>query len=160
LSLADEIVINPDMINKAKTNDGPALLHIGFAYWSMKKDHSKAMAWYQLAVNQNFPDAYNIIGLTYARGSGVSRDYITAMEFFLKAARDNSIVAMSNIGANILKGKGAPVDKYKTLEWFSKCGNRPVKVEVLNQQGIHLTEEDKSKSFYDFESCYWLTFIK
>jgi hypothetical protein len=45
-------------------------------------------------------------------------------------------------------------DKYKALEWFTKGDQRPEEVKELNQQGIHLGEEDKGKSFYEFEPCY------
>jgi TPR repeat protein len=118
------------------------------------------MEWYQLAVNQNNSKAYNNIGCLYFDGLGVSQDYLTAIEYYLKAARDNHHTAMSNIGSLFLYGCGVSVDKYKALDWFIKSGKKLDEVKELNQQGIHLREEDKSKLFYGFEPCYCLIIIK
>jgi tetratricopeptide (TPR) repeat protein len=160
LSLVDGLEINVDTFNKAKNNDAKALRNICCEYTNKIKDHSKAMNWYQLAINQNETVAYNDIGIMYYNGFGVSRDYITAMEYFLKVASGNNNIAMSNIGLGISNGKGAPADKYKALEWFAQNEKKPENAKELNQQGIHLKEEDKSKSFYEYELCYLLTVIK
>jgi TPR repeat protein len=160
LSLDDGVAIDADKINKAKNNDGQALRKIGYKYANKLKDYSKAMRWYQLAVNQNETVAYNDIGFMYHNGYGVSRDYITSIEYYLKGASGNEKYSMSNIGNLFLNGYGVSVDTYKALEWFNKSGNRPEKVKALNQQGTHLTEEDKSKPFYGSELCYCLIMIK
>jgi TPR repeat protein len=160
LSLDDGVAIDTDKINKAKNNDGEALRHIGNDYYNKLKDYSKAMAWYQLAANQNEMVAYNNIGNMYYFGLGVSQDYITAMEYYLTAARDNHKNAMTNIGILFFNGKGVPADKYRALKWLTKSGDKPEKAKELNKQGIHLTEEDKSKPFYEYELCYLLTVIK
>jgi TPR repeat protein len=154
LSLDDGVAIDAYTINKAKNNDGQALRDIGYEYMSKKEDYSKSMAWYQLAANQNDLIAYNNIGFLYRNGLGVSRDYITSMEYCLKAASCNDRKAMTNIGILFSNGKGIPVDKYKALEWLTKGGTKPEKVKELNQEGIHLKKEDKSKLFYEFDSCY------
>jgi TPR repeat protein len=154
LPLDDKLEIDADKINKAKNNDGAALRHIGSEYQMKLNGYSKAMAWYQLAINQNNIDAYNNIGFLYHNALGVSQDDITAMGYFLKAASGNNNHAMSNISILFSNGYGVPVDTYRALEWLSKGGNRPEKVKELNQEGIHLTEEDKSKSFYELGLCY------
>jgi TPR repeat protein len=152
LSLDDGL--DAKIITLAHYNDGVALRSIGLNYYLKIKDYSKAMAWYQLAANQNITDAYNNIGVLYFFGCGVSRDRFTAAEYFLKAARDNNRLSMINIASSFLSGFGVSVDKYKALEWFAKSGDKPDDVKVLNKQGIHLKEEDKSKSSYEFELCY------
>jgi TPR repeat protein len=154
LPLDDKFKIDADTINNAKNNDGAALRDIGYKYQMKLNDYSKAMRWYQLAINQNSIDAYNNIGFLYYNALGVSQDYITAMEHFLKAASGNNNHAMSNIGNLFLNGYSVPVDTYRALEWLSKGGTKPEIVKELNQQGIHLTEEDKSKPFYELELCY------
>ncbi|KAI8880624.1 hypothetical protein K501DRAFT_275401 [Backusella circina FSU 941] len=138
----DRIIADEDLLSRVKDNDGEALKTIGLTYYTQTKDHSKAMAWFRLAANQNRIYACHI-GRMYANGLGVSQDHDIAMEYYLKAAGSNNKVAMDNIGICFLKGHGVPLDKYKTLEWFMKSRNGPEIVEKLNKKGIHLTEEDK-----------------
>jgi TPR repeat protein len=154
LILDDELELDVGTINRAKNNNGQALQDIGHEYANKIKDYSKAMAWYKLAVNQNNTVAYINIGFMYDYGYGVSQDYFIAIEYYLKAARDKNKVAMSNIADLFLEGDGVQLDTYRALEWLSKGGTKPEKVKELNQQGIHLTEEDKSKSFYELGLCY------
>jgi TPR repeat protein len=154
LSLDDGLELDADKISKAKNNDGEALVDIGFTYKSKQQDDSKAMAWYQLAINQNNSTAYNNLGFMYEYGYGVSQDHVTAMEYYLQAAKLNHRVAIFNIAILFLTGVDVPINKYKALEWFAKSGREADDVKKLNKQGIHLTEEDKSKPFYEFKLCY------
>jgi TPR repeat protein len=55
---------------------------------------------------------------------------------------------MGNIGLRFLFGRGVPVDKYKALEWYIKYESKPELVKKLNDEGVHLKEEDKSKLYY------------
>jgi hypothetical protein len=89
----------------------------------------------------------------YDRGYGVSQDYFTAMEYYLKAAGANDTYK-ANIGLLFLNGQGVSVNKYKALEWYISSDQRPEKVKELNKQGIHLKEDDKSKSSYGFGLYY------
>jgi hypothetical protein len=52
------------------------------------------------------------------------------------------------LGEHFLYGQGAQVDKYKALEWYIKSGNQPEQVKMLNKQGVHLKEEDKTRLYY------------
>jgi TPR repeat protein len=106
------------------------------------------MAWYRLAANQNITAAYNNIGLFYTSGLGVTRDDDIALEYYLKAAGNHYNIAMGNVASRFLIGKGVHVDEYKALEWVIKCGNKPELVKRLNDEGVHLKEEDKSKLHY------------
>jgi TPR repeat protein len=106
------------------------------------------MEWCQLAINQNNKDAYNDIGCLYYDGLGVSRDYDMSLGYYLKAAGHNDDDAMDNIGLYFLYGYGVPVDKYKALEWYIKYESKPELVKKLNDEGVHLKEEDKSKLYY------------
>jgi TPR repeat protein len=146
-SLDDGLKIDADTINKAKKNNGEALCQIGYEYQMELKDHSKAMAWYQRAANQNNLMSQCNIGFMYANGYGVSRDNRTAMECFLKGAGDNNTCKL-NAGVLFLNGNGVPADKYKALEWFTKSGEKPEKAKELNGEGLHLRDEDKGKLFY------------
>ncbi|KAI8880615.1 HCP-like protein [Backusella circina FSU 941] len=138
----DRIIADEDLLSRAKDNDGEALKTIGLTYYTQTKDHSKAMAWFRLAANQNRIYACHI-GRMYANGLGVSQDHDIAMEYYLKAAGSNNKVAMDKIGFYFLEGRGVPLDKYKASEWFTQSGKIPEIVEKLNKKGIHLTEEDK-----------------
>jgi TPR repeat protein len=148
LTLDDGIEVDADTINRVKKNDGKTLFDIGWKYQQTGKDYTKAMGWYRLAANQNYSSAYNNIGNLYYSGLGVSQDGDISLEYYLKAAGNNSVVPMGNIGSQFLNGQGVPVNKYKALEWLIKCGNKPEKVKALNDQGVHLKEEDTSKLHY------------
>jgi hypothetical protein len=74
------------------------------------------------------------------------------MEYYLCAARGNNRSAMTNMARNFSYGEGVAVDKYKALEWFNQSRDEPNSVEELNQEGIHLTKEDKSNYFMN-SSC-------
>jgi TPR repeat protein len=148
LTLDDGIEVDANTINKAKNNDGAAFFAIGWKYEQTEKDYSKVMGWYRLAANQNRLGAYNNIGNLYTNGLGVSRDDDIALEYFLKGAVFNDDIALGNIGECFLDGQGVPADKYKALEFYIKCGNKPEQVKALNDEGVHLKEEDKSKLYY------------
>jgi tetratricopeptide (TPR) repeat protein len=148
LTLDDGIKVNEDTINEAKKNIGEAFFDIGFKYHNTEKDYSKALAWNRLAENQNYSFVYNNIGNLYSYGLGVSRDDDIALEYYLKAAGNNIDVAMGNVALRLLNGEGVPVDKYKALEFYIKCGKEPEHVKKLNDQGVHLKLQDKSKLYY------------
>jgi TPR repeat protein len=61
---------------------------------------------------------------------------------------NNINASMGNIGLRFLFGRGVPVDKYKALEWYIKYESKPELVKKLNDEGVHLKEEDKSKLYY------------
>jgi TPR repeat protein len=153
LTLDDGLIINAAIINRAKSNDGEALQTIGYTYRN-KRRYPNAMTWHQLAINQNNTNAYINIGCLYSGGEGVPQDNLTAIYYYLRAASANYKLAMTNIALTFLNENGVSANKYKALEWFIKCGEKPEEVKKLNQQGIHLREEDKSKSLREFELCY------
>jgi TPR repeat protein len=103
------------MISRAKSNDGEALQTIGYTYRN-KRRYSKAMAWFQLAANQNNINAYTTIGMMYHNGHGVSEDHLTALEYYLRAVRAGYTLPMSNIAALFLQENGL-----SALEWLIKC---------------------------------------
>lgn len=124
-------------------------------YQKTKEDYSKAIIWFRLGSNQNNAvAAYNIAHLYYD-GQGVTRDYDIAFEYFLKAAGNNLNLSMGGLGVTFLKGRDVKIDKYKALECFIKSGDHPEGVEELNQQGIHLKVQDKSKPFYELIPYYY-----
>jgi TPR repeat protein len=151
--LDDKVNVDADKINEAKNNDGDAFQFIGFIYETEIKDYSKAMEWYQLAINQNNKDAYNDIGCLYYDGLGVSRDYDMSLGYLLKAVGHGDDSAMDNIGFYFLYGHGVPVDKYKALEWYIKYGKKPEQIKALNDKGVHLKEVDKGKLINSQHVC-------
>jgi TPR repeat protein len=150
LTLDDGIQADADTIYNAKRDDGEALYDIGFEYHNPGRDYSKALAWYQLAENQNYSPAYNNIGALYDGGFGEPRRIDIALGYYLKAAAEyDNDVALGNIGILLLYGGGGvPLDKYKALEWLAKSGEWHERVKALNHQGIHLKLQDTSKLYY------------
>jgi TPR repeat protein len=98
LKLDDGIIVTAATLIQAKSNDGEALCIIGSTYKPKRSNYSKAMAWYQLAANQNVSDAYYNIGLLYQTGKGVPQDLTTLMDYYLKGAAGNSRYCMNLIG--------------------------------------------------------------
>lgn len=122
LTLDDRIEFDAETINKAKKNDGAAYYDIGYGYGIELKNYSKAMAWYQLAANQNNPFAQNSIGVLYDNGFGVSQDYYIAMDYYLKAAGNNDNVAKENMGEHFYMDREYKSINTKHWSGISKVG--------------------------------------
>jgi TPR repeat protein len=56
--------IAPELVEKTRDGDGKSLFDIGVKYYN-KKMYTKAMAWFQLSVEQNYADAQVKIGIMY-----------------------------------------------------------------------------------------------
>ncbi|KAI8888356.1 hypothetical protein K501DRAFT_329930 [Backusella circina FSU 941] len=140
--------IASNTIAKLKNGTGKMFWDIGFIYNTTTKDYAKAMAWFRLSANQNYPAAYGEIGVLYFSGLGVPQDYDAAMYYFLKGAESNNITSIVIIGLLFSQGLGVLVDNYKALEWLTISNCQAEKVKLLNEKGFHLSNEDKKKTIY------------
>ena len=96
-------------------------------------DPARALALYQQAAAQNFPDAVNDMGFIYYQGGlGLSPDPAKALEYFAQAADLRQPEAMFNYASLIDEGQVAgrgPEDVAKYLYQALRAGSDP----VLNQ---------------------------
>ena len=118
-SLAQESTIDKKRRNKA-------LCSIGHMYRygeGVEQDYTKALEWYNKAVNAGNASAMYSIGYMYDYGEGVEQDYSKALEWYNKAANAGNSAAMNNIGYMYEFSEGVEQDYTKALEWFKKAAN-------------------------------------
>lgn len=93
-----------DYLEKASNlNDGYSQYTLGLLYGNQKpwpwarKDYVKARAYYEKAAANDIAEAYNNLGVLYAKGLGVKRDQAKAYEYYQRAADLGSEVASYNL---------------------------------------------------------------
>ena len=118
-SIAQESTIDKKRRNKA-------LCSIGHMYRygeGVEQDYSKALEWYNKAVNAGNASAMYSIGYMYDYGEGVEQDYSKALEWYNKAANAGNSAAINNIGYMYEFSEGVEQDYSKALEWYNKAVN-------------------------------------
>ena len=118
-SLAQESTIDKKRRNKALCSIG----HIYRYGEGVEQDYSKALEWYNKAVNAGNASAMYSIGYMYDYGEGVEQDYSKALEWYNKAANAGNSAAMNNIGYMYEFSEGVEQDYTKALEWYNKAVN-------------------------------------
>ena len=118
-SLAQESTIDKKRRNKALCSIG----HIYRYGEGVEQDYSKALEWYNKAVNAGNDSAMYSIGYMYDYGEGVEQDYSKALEWYNKAANAGNSAAINNIGYMYEFSEGVEQDYSKALEWYNKAVN-------------------------------------
>ena len=85
-----------------KRNSGSA--KCTFLVQGVKKNHSKALKWFQRSAELKNGNALYYLGWMYDRGQGVSKDYYKAVRYFRKAAEQGHTGAQDEL-------------KKKNVEW-------------------------------------------
>jgi TPR repeat protein len=109
LLLVDDIQVDKDILEKAKTGDGDSLSRIDDIYY-IKGDYIKAMDWYRWGDSRNSSHSQFSLGYMYSHGKGVCIDYEEAMKWYLKAHKNGHIMATQNIGFSYDTGSGVKKD--------------------------------------------------
>lgn len=145
MRVEDGITASHITINNAKTGNGPALYDIAYEYETELRDYDKAYAWYRLSANKNCNLAQFKIGFLYNHGLGVPLDVILSMKYFLKAAGNSLRESNIQIGNHFVSGRGVNTNPRKALEWYYKANRYHERVKDFEDDGIYLTDDEKSK---------------
>lgn len=92
-----------------------AMYVIGRSYYRGERvvqDYKKAYYWLEKAIAQNFPDAYNLMGIMFREGCGVEKDAYKAMEYWQEAIRLGNIDAIVNVASLYESGEGGMPKNY------------------------------------------------
>lgn len=111
---------------KAEQGDAAAQYQLGKYYeegCGIDKSHSKAMEWYEKAMQQGYLDAYNSLACCYTKEDifGFQPDFNKAFELFLQGAEQGHIVCIRNLTMwGYVGGHGTEKNLHKALEWCEK----------------------------------------
>lgn len=100
------------------------LNQLGLQYWlgkEVERDYSKAIEFYTLAANQNYPTAIYNLGICYSNGQGVERNEEKAFENFLKSAELGYADGMFNVAIYYHKGIGTDSNQKECIKWMEKA---------------------------------------
>jgi TPR repeat protein len=116
------------------------------------QDDTKAFEWFQLAADQNEPEALNLLGSCYFNGDGVQRDLLKAFECYERAANLKHSDALVNLGRMYQYHLGMPIaDPYdmsikrRNLEKAMACFNEAANLDdprgclyaaIAHQEGL------------------------
>ena len=123
-SYADKICNSyQSCLDLAGKGNAEAQFYTGNAYWNgldnAPINKAKAIQYYTLSANQNYPDALYILGYLHHDGLGVKRDYKQALDYFHKASQHGDAGAQYALGWMYKAGNGTPVDYLQSYLFFS-----------------------------------------
>ena len=86
-----------------------------FYYYGLRgvrRDHSKALYWFLMAVEKGETRPFELIAEIYARGYGVERNFTEALKWFEAAAKRKQYSALNGIGFLYITGHGVDAKNY------------------------------------------------
>jgi uncharacterized protein len=87
----------------------------------VKQSDAKAREWFERSAAQNYPSAFDKLGLMAALGEGQPADQTKAVEYFARGAELGDSSAIVNLGTAYRKGEGVEVDLAKALSLFQRA---------------------------------------
>ena len=122
----------------AEQGNPTALYVLGYYYQygkeSYKKNPQKAVEFYQLSAEQDYPYAMCNLADKYEQGKGIEQDYAKALDYYQRAAKFRIPEAMYSIGKLYLEGKGIEKDIEQAKIWLEQASfyrYRPAKKLLL-----------------------------
>ncbi len=100
--------------------------------YGTKKSSEKAYAYYIPAVEKNFPQALNAMGVLYYYGQYVDFDYLTAAKYYRMAADLGYAEAQCNIGLMYKKGYGVEQNYETAFSYYLKAAEQGNNRGLLN----------------------------
>jgi uncharacterized protein len=86
----------------------------------VEQSFAKAKDWFERSAAQNYPSAFDKLGLMAAGGEGQPADAAKAVEYFTRGAELGDASAIVNLGTAYRKGEGVAVDFAKALSLFQR----------------------------------------
>lgn len=127
---------------KAEQGDAAAQHLLGCYYEigrGIDKSHSKAMEWYEKAMQQGYLEAYDSLAICYANENvfGFQPDFNKSFELLLQGAEQGNISCIRNLALwGYAGGHGTEKNLHKALEWFEKG----IALDPNHKYGIELKE--------------------
>ncbi|KAK8843573.1 hypothetical protein M9Y10_024630 [Tritrichomonas musculus] len=122
----------------------------------VKRDINKAIKYYSLAADQNYPEAQIDLGFIYYDGKYVPRDINKAIQYYSLAANQNHAIAQCYLGLIYFEGKYVTRDISKAISYFSLAANQNNQPEAQTILGaIYLECKDVPRNID--KSIYYLS---
>ena len=136
-------------------------------YWAIaticedqKQDYDNALRYYQMAAEENFPDALERLAEAYLGDNlGLEKDENAALRLFKRAARLGNAAAQYNLGMGYACGYyGLEPNREKAVFWLKKSANGENPMACL-QLGLYYnytikTEKSYKKAFNLFTNAF------
>lgn len=126
----DGVEANPkksiEWIKKAADGgDAGAQNHLGYNYAysvNVEENDELALKYYRLAVDQEYDDAQNNLGvIMYRMGNGVTQNYAEAMRLYLLAYEQGNELAAFNIGSLYESGESVKQNYKMAAEYYEQA---------------------------------------
>ena len=149
-----------DCFAQCDLNDAGVYWAIATICEEQKKDYENALAYYEMAMEMNFPDAIERMAEAYLGDElGLEKDEKTALKLFKRAAKLGNAAAEYNLGMAYACGYyGVKPDREKAIHWLEKSakGENP---SACLQVGLYYyytvkTEAAYQKAFALFTDAY------
>ncbi len=111
-----------------------------------KGDYEKAIPIIMAEAEKGDAVAQFGLGLSYARGNGVTQDYKLAEEWYTKSANQGFSASQYNLALLYYYGQGVEKDYAKAKEWFSKAAEQGDKESKENLELIKKKEQPAPKT--------------
>ncbi|MBJ3777352.1 caspase family protein [Acuticoccus mangrovi] len=85
------------------------------------KDYDAALMWFNRAAEQDYPTAFDKLGLMYRGGLGVEKDLAKAAEYFARGAELGDPSALVNLATAYRKGEGVAQDNAEAFEYYRRA---------------------------------------
>ena len=98
-----------------------------FFYFSVQKDNSVAVRWWELATEAGNIKAKTMLGISYYTGRGIGQNYTKAVELLKEAALSGNTLAEFTLAKAYLAGNGVQYNRAVALELLRDAQNRGMK---------------------------------
>ena len=152
-TLAPVLSALESLVAAANTGDVGAMNDLGVLFsvgGAVPRDYSKALYWYQKAIDGGSSDAMNNLGAMYLYGVGLPRDYVNAFRWFGRSAEHGNVHAMYSVAVMADVGLGTSRDPGRARAMFRKAaesGFAPAMVRVSDDTARRASSRDLIEAY-------------
>lgn len=118
-------------------------------------DPEAALLWFQRAADQDYPSAFDKLGLLYQEGSGVPQDDERAVALFQRGADLGDSSAMVNLATAYRKGQGVETDYVRAHDIYFRAAQLRRRSAYTNLGEIYL--KGMGRAADPAEAVFWYT---
>lgn len=119
-----------EWLQSAEMGDEKSQYWLGMMYESgrgaQKSQLDKALKWYQLSADSNYPPAQIKLGELYLAGKGVKKDLSQSVFWYQQAAKQNQPLAQFQVGLFYLEGVGVDKNEREAAKWLEAAARQNV----------------------------------
>lgn len=116
-------------------------------------DYERAHLWFERAARQDYPSAFDRLGMLYRDGHGVAQDLEAANGYFEHGAQLGDASAMVNLGTSYLKSTGVETDYAKAYDLFRRAAQLRRRSAYTNLGDMYRRAQGREQDLG--ESAFW-----